>query len=86
MSPSRTSASPCPRPRRPLAACRRGLSAAATAGGLGTASLVSKEPEALPFWWAAARRTGAARGAGGGACVCLPPCRCRFASPLVPSD
>jgi hypothetical protein len=28
---------------------RRGLSAAATAGGLGTASLTSREPEALPF-------------------------------------
>eukprot|EP00967_Tisochrysis_lutea_P007253 scaffold8629_cov18-Tisochrysis_lutea.AAC.2 len=27
----------------------RGLAAAATAGGLGTASLTSKEPEALPF-------------------------------------
>ena len=27
----------------------RGLSCAATAGGLGTASLTSKEPEALPF-------------------------------------
>lgn len=27
----------------------RGLSAAGTAGGLGTASLTSKEPEALPF-------------------------------------
>jgi hypothetical protein len=27
----------------------RGLSAAATAGGLGTASLTSKEPEALPY-------------------------------------
>jgi putative effector of murein hydrolase len=27
----------------------RGLAAAGTAGGLGTASLTSKEPEALPF-------------------------------------
>lgn len=27
----------------------RGLAAASTAGGLGTASLTSREPEALPF-------------------------------------
>jgi hypothetical protein len=38
-----------PAPPPPPPSAPRGLAAAATAGGLGTASLTSKEPEALPF-------------------------------------